>query len=52
MYQINVLRQKLVLSDGENFDFQLDISKEALKNLKEIYVASLNQNTETKINEE
>ena len=52
VYQINVLRQKLVLSDGENFDFQLDISKEALKNLKEIYVTSLNQNIETKINEE
>lgn len=52
VYQINVLRQKLVLSDGENFDFQLDVSKEALKNLKEIYVTSLNQNIETKINEE
>lgn len=41
VYQINVLRQKLVLSDGENFTFQLDVSKEALKQLKELYVASL-----------
>lgn len=40
VYQINVLRQKLVLSDGENFTFQLDVSKEALKQLKELYVSS------------
>lgn len=40
VYQINVLRQKLILSDGENFTFQLDISKEALKKLKELYVSS------------
>lgn len=37
VYQINVLRQKLVLSDGERFAFSLDISKEALKKLKELY---------------
>lgn len=42
VYQINVLRQKLVLSDGENFTFQLDVSKEALKQLKELYVSSSN----------
>lgn len=42
VYQINVLRQKLILSDGENFTFQLDVSKEALKQLKELYVSSLN----------
>lgn len=42
VYQINVLRQKLVLSDGENFTFQLDVSKEALKQLKDLYVSSLN----------
>ena len=42
IYQINVLRQKLVLSDGENFAFQLDVSKEALKQLKDLYVSSLN----------
>lgn len=40
VYQINVLRQKLILSDGENFTFQLDVSKEALKQLKELYVSS------------
>ena len=37
VYQINVLRQKLVLRDGERFAFSLDISKEALKKLKELY---------------
>lgn len=40
IYQINVLRQRLVLSDGVSFAFQLEISKEALKNLKEIFVSS------------
>lgn len=37
VYQVNVLRQKLVLSDGRNFAFSLDVSKEALKTLKELY---------------
>lgn len=41
VYQINVPKQKLTLSDGENFTYQLDISKDALKNLKDIYVASM-----------
>lgn len=41
IYQINVLRQKLVLSDGGNFAFHLEISKEALKKLKELYVSSV-----------
>lgn len=38
IYHINVLRQKLTLSDGEMFAYQIDISKEALKKLKELYV--------------
>lgn len=38
--QISVPRQKLVLSDGERFAFQLDVSKEALKSLKDAFVAS------------
>ena len=36
--QIQVLRQKLLLSDGYTFTFALDISKEALKKLKDLYV--------------
>lgn len=41
VYQINVLRQKLVLSDGDHFIFTLDVSKEALKRLKELYERGL-----------
>lgn len=40
VYQINVLKQRLVLSDGDNFTFSLEVSKEALKNLREFYVSS------------
>ena len=42
VYQINVLRQKLTLSDGKNFAFHLHVSKDALKQLKDLYVSSLN----------
>lgn len=38
IYKINVPNQKLILSDGEKFIFQLNISKEALKNLKKLYM--------------
>lgn len=41
VYQISVLRQKLILSDGEVFTYQLNISKEALKKLKELFVNSI-----------
>lgn len=40
VYQISILRQRLILSDGENFAYQLEVSKEALKKLKELYVKS------------
>lgn len=43
VYQISVLRQKLVLSDGKIFAYVLNISKEALKTLKEMYVKSANE---------
>lgn len=39
LYKINILRQQLVLSDGASFAYQLDISKEALKKLKDLYVS-------------
>lgn len=44
IYSINVLKQKLTLSDGEKFTFTLDVSKEALKNLKNLYTSSLHNN--------
>ena len=37
VYHIHVLRQKLVLSDGEHFAYQLSVSKNALKRLKDAY---------------
>ena len=47
VFQISVLKQKLTLSDGANFAYTLDVSKEALKNLKEPYLASVTKNTTT-----
>ena len=38
IYHISILRQKLMLSDGENFEYTLGISKEALKNLRDMFV--------------
>lgn len=40
VYHINVLKQCITLSDGEMFDYTISISKDALKKLKEMYVAS------------
>lgn len=41
VYQIAILRQKLILSDGENFEYQVCVSKDALKKLREMYVLGL-----------
>ncbi|MBR4829791.1 MAG: LytTR family transcriptional regulator [Muribaculaceae bacterium] len=38
IYKINPLKRQLVLTDFNNFSYPLDISKEALKNLKDIMV--------------
>ena len=40
VYLIAILRQKLVLSDGENFEYSVTISKDALKKLRELYIKS------------
>ena len=42
VYQINVLRQVLTVTDGVHFAFQLGISKEALRKLKDIMVYHAN----------
>ncbi len=39
VYRINLSQQRLTLSDGEGFVFNLDISRDALKNLKELYIS-------------
>lgn len=36
VYQINVLKQHLILSDYDHFAFQVNISKDALKKMKEL----------------
>ena len=41
VYHIEVLRQKLTLSDGEVFAYQLPVSKEALKKLKDLYITTV-----------
>lgn len=41
VYQIAILRQKLILSDGENFEYQVCVSKDALKKLREMYILGL-----------
>lgn len=46
VYQIAILRQKLVLSDGENFEYQVNVSKDALKKLRDMYVSNLTPSTD------
>ena len=41
VYHIAILSQILVLSDGENFEYQLQISKDALKRLRDMYVSDI-----------
>jgi DNA-binding LytR/AlgR family response regulator len=36
IYQINVLKQQLILSDYDHFAFQISISKEALRKVKDL----------------
>jgi DNA-binding LytR/AlgR family response regulator len=36
IHQINILKQTLVLSDGVHFAFQISISKEALRKVKDL----------------
>lgn len=46
VYQIAILRQRLTLSDGENFEYHVNISKDALKKLRDMYVAGLSKKTD------
>lgn len=46
VYQIAILRQKLTLSDGENFEYQISVSKDALRKLRDMYVSGLSIKTE------
>lgn len=44
IYRLNIQKQVLVLSDLMHFAFQLSISKEALKNMKQLLVESKSNN--------
>ena len=40
VYSINVLKQQLILSDYDHFAFQVTISKEALRKMKDLILAA------------
>ena len=40
VYSINVLKQQLILSDYDHFAFQVNISKEALKKMKDLMLVT------------
>lgn len=42
VYSIQILKQKLVLSDQATFAFQISISKEALKALRDLFLKARN----------
>ncbi len=50
VYQIAILRQVLVLSDGETFEHRINVSKEALKSLRDMYTGVLNNNGKPQTN--
>ncbi|MCH5311623.1 MAG: LytTR family transcriptional regulator [Prevotella sp.] len=43
VYQIAILKQRLSLSDGENFEYHINVSKDALKKLREMYVTGTSE---------
>lgn len=45
IYKVQPLHQSLVVTDGVNFAFQLGISKEALRKLKDLMIQRVNNNT-------
>lgn len=38
VYNIAILRQKLTLSDSENFSYTISVSKDALKKLRDLFI--------------
>ncbi len=40
VYSINVLKQQLILSDYDHFAFQISVSKDALKKMKDLVLAA------------
>ena len=50
VYRVQPLLKSLVVTDGVNFTFQLGISKEALKQLKDILVRRVSEKAQTTAN--
>jgi len=44
IYQVNIAKQRIILSDYRTFAFQINLSKDALKKVKDI-VVKINQQT-------
>lgn len=44
--RIEILKQRLLLSDGEHFAYSLPVSKDALRKLREMYVEQANHHKE------
>ena len=36
IYQVNILKQQLILSDYDHFAFQISVSKDALRKMKDL----------------
>lgn len=49
IYKVQPLHQSLILTDGVNFAFQLGISKDALRKLKDVLVVRANKQLDTDI---
>ncbi len=45
VYRISIAGQKLTLGDGEKFEYNLSVSKEALKKLRSLFVDSVGDRT-------
>ena len=41
VFRINILQQELILSDQRSFSYTLNLSRDALKNLRDVMTASL-----------
>ncbi len=44
VFRIEVAHQRLTLSDGETFAYRLQVARETLRKLKELYVSSITGN--------
>ncbi|MGN0037038.1 MAG: LytTR family transcriptional regulator DNA-binding domain-containing protein [Bacteroidaceae bacterium] len=51
VFQIAIARQRLVLSDGLTFSFQLTLSKDALRTLRQLYIDALSAQAANETNE-